>query len=125
MSDKKDYKRSCIGCLGIIIIFSVLVVLCTGNEEPLTPEEQSKKNIDDQFSPSDGMHFMLSYYIEDRLNDPESFEHVKTTYKEEDDHLLVYMEYRATNAFNAKILKAVIARVSKEDGRVLEIVKSE
>lgn len=114
------------GCLVLFVLFIVVVFAISYTPEgpPLTPEEQAQKNISDQFG-FDGMHFRLANLVESSLNDPDSFEHVSTIHEVKEDYILVKMTYRARNGFNALILKSVTAKVNKDNGFVLEIIKEE
>lgn len=43
------------------------------------------------------------------MNDPDSYEHVKTTWsKWNDERLVAYVEVRGRNSFNAKILATYV-----------------
>lgn len=78
-----------------------------------------KEQILKQFSWDDS-HRNLKRWIKENMNDPKSFEHVKTTYTDKGDYLLVYMNYRGKNAFGATVLQTTIAKVDL-DGNVLSI----
>ena len=79
-----------------------------------------KEKILKQFSSWDNSHRNLKRWIKDNMNDPKSFEHVKTTYTDKGDYLLVYMNYRGKNAFGATVLQTTIAKVDL-DGNILSI----
>lgn len=105
----------------IFLVVFMWIGICSvlPDDQPLTPQEE----VASQFSQSDGRHYNLQFYIEDHLNDPDSFEHVKTEYTVKEDHILVRMTYRAKNRFNAKVLESVLAKVDLKTGQVLEIVE--
>jgi hypothetical protein len=92
-------------------------------EEPtkskvLTEEEKEKKRKEQYkscFSPWDGSHLNLKYYIEDNMNDPDSFEHVETVYQDMVSVLIVEMTFRGNNQFGALVKNTVRARVSADD----------
>ncbi len=44
------------------------------------------------------------------LKRPKSFQHVETTYKDNGDHLIVQMTYRAKNAYGGLILQNITAK---------------
>lgn len=116
------FSKGCVGgCLLTIIrsVFLFIVLAVFQEEKELTPQEL----ITNQFSPADGRHYNLQFFVEDHLDNPNSFEHVETRYSVKDDHILVQMKYRASNRFNALILKEVLAKVDLETGHVLEIVE--
>ncbi|MBB1140158.1 hypothetical protein [Myroides sp. WP-1] len=56
------------------------------------------------------------------MNDRKSFEHVETKYTLYDDYVLVMMEFRGKNAYEAMVLNQVRAKVGY-NCEVLEIVK--
>jgi hypothetical protein len=77
----------------------------------LIPEQQHQKEIDRQFS-WDGKHFNLILAVKEQMHDPESFEHINTIYVDHGDYLQVTMQFRGANAFGAKVINTVQARVS-------------
>lgn len=84
----------------------------------LTEEEKEKKRKEQYkscFSPWDGSHLNLKYYIEDNMNDPDSFEHVETVYQDMVSVLIVEMTFRGNNQFGALVKNTVRARVSADD----------
>jgi len=66
--------------------------------------------IDDQFSLWDGSNRYLVDLVKEHLNDPKSFDHAETTYKDMGDYIIVKMTYRAKNAFGGLILQNVTAK---------------
>lgn len=80
-----------------------------------------KKLIEEQFSAWDGSHITLSRFIKENMNDPKSYKHVKTTYWEFDNHLIVQTSFRGTNAFGAVILNTIKAKVGL-DGTIIQII---
>lgn len=73
-----------------------------------------------QFSSWDGSHSALKSYVKDNMNDPSSFDHIKTTYSDKGNYLLVQMKFRGKNSFGAKIIEVVTAKVDLE-GNVLSV----
>lgn len=69
----------------------------------------------------DGAQTELKQLIEKNLHDPSSFEHVETSYRLNQGYAVVVMKYRAKNAFNAKILNSVTAKVSIENCSVIQV----
>jgi hypothetical protein len=85
----------------------------------LTEEEKAKKRKDEYlkcFSSWDGSHTNLKYYIEDNMDDPNSFEHVKTIYYDYPypNHLIVEMTFRGNNQFGALVKNTVKAQTSAD-----------
>lgn len=81
-----------------------------------------KKMIEKQFSAWDGSHIQLERLIKKSMNDPDSYEHVKTVYSDHGNYLIVETTFRGRNAFNALILNTVRAKVAL-DGTVLKILR--
>lgn len=83
---------------------------------------ERKKLIETQFSAWDGSHRNLTKAIKESMNDPDSYEHVETTYTDNGDHLIVLTKFRGKNGFGGTVLNAVKAKVSIE-GDVLKILE--
>jgi RNA polymerase subunit RPABC4/transcription elongation factor Spt4 len=113
------------GCLFVVLFSAVIATYCTVTGEPpkpLTPAEQRKADIEKYFSPWDGSHRTLTKLIKSVMKDPDSYKHVKTTYIDKGDYLIVEQQYRGTNSFGAVIPNTVVAKTSI-DGNILEILK--
>lgn len=83
-----------------------------------------RDKINDQFSEYDGRHYILVSLVKDNMNDPGSFEHVKTdwgNHKEDSNKIVIYMEFRGKNAFGA-LVKNNVTAIADLEGNVLEIV---
>ncbi|WP_028294271.1 hypothetical protein [Oceanobacter kriegii] len=87
------------------------------------PEEQHIQRVKSQFSSWDGSHKNLVTMLKAALNNPDGFEHVKTTYSDQGSNLIIIMDYRATNGFGAPTLHKLAASVDM-DGNVLQILSS-
>lgn len=81
-----------------------------------------KAKIESQFSPFSGAHRGLERYIKQRLNDPDSYDHVETRYFDMGNYLKVFTTYRAKNGFGGLVKTITQAKVSLT-GQVLEIVE--
>lgn len=93
------------------------------NRLTTTPKADTRQEkIEKQFSGWSGAHTNLERYIKDNMNDPDSYEHVETSYKDYNNYILVITKYRGTNKFGAKVLGSTKAKVDI-DGNVLEIVE--
>ncbi len=92
------------------------------------PEQQKENNergerknkIQMQFSAWDGSHSKLKSLVKDGMNDPSSFDHVNTTYEDKGKYILVQMTFRGKNAFGAKVLNSVTAKVDLA-GNILSV----
>jgi hypothetical protein len=90
-----------------------------------TSEEKTvsrKELIEKQFSSWDGSHYKLEAYIKSTMNDPDSYQHIKTVYLDKGDYLLVKTTFRGKNVFNALVIDSVIAMVGL-DGEVWLVPK--
>lgn len=120
--------------LFIFVLLTVFVGWCnSGSDEDIeqpkveikyTPAQRDSlariDSIKSQFSTWDGSHNAIAKLVKNSLHDPGSYKHVQTNYWDMKDHLVIKMKYRANNAFGAKVLQGVYAKVGI-DGRILEI----
>lgn len=83
-----------------------------------------EEKIEDQFSAWDGSHRKLEKYIKENMHDPDSYEHVETRYSDRGDYLYVITTFRGNNAFGGKVKNSVSARVSLDNGDILEILSN-
>lgn len=79
-----------------------------------TPEEKAGR-----FFGFDGESPKLSRYIKKQLNDPESFQHIKTAHKIEGGQLKAFTEFRAKNGFGALVKTYGEAVLDLETGEVI------
>lgn len=97
-------------------------------EEKIEQENRAKfalersKLIEKQFSAWDGSHRNLEKAIKASMNDPASYEHVKTTYTDLGEFLIVKTVFRGKNAFGGTITNTVSAKVGM-DGNVIKILE--
>ena len=87
--------------------------------ERLSAQKQYQAWIKSQFSVWDGANTYLVDLVKKNLNDPKSFDHEETTYKDMGDHLVVKMTYRAKNAFGALILQNVTAKTDYKTNEII------
>jgi hypothetical protein len=91
-------------------------------EEKIAKEQQARavvyeakkarrEKVESQFSSYDGSHHGVERAIKARMNDPDSYEHVQTRFKDMGNYILVYTQFRGKNAFNAKIMNVATAKV--------------
>lgn len=83
-----------------------------------------QSRINEQFSGYDGRHYNLVSTVKDNMNDPGSFEHVKTQYgiyEKDSNKIVLYMEYRGKNAFGA-LVKDNITAIADLNGNILELL---
>ncbi|EAY28940.1 hypothetical protein [Microscilla marina] len=80
-----------------------------------------KKVIEAQFSIWDGSHVKLTKHIKSKMNDPDSFKHVSSSWVDMIKHVKVQTIFRGKNSFGGIVTHTVVAKVSFE-GDVLEII---
>lgn len=112
-----------------IVLFTLLFLLfkCTcgsdsESEIKLTKAEIHKQNIEKLFHPWDGSNIELEKRIKESLNDPESYEHVTTTYVDTGDFLSVKTIFTAKNGFGGVIKQEVVVQQDTL-GNIIKIVK--
>ncbi|MBT6069324.1 hypothetical protein HOG48_06260 [Candidatus Peregrinibacteria bacterium] len=88
----------------------------------IAEKEKRKELIEAQFSAWDGSHIKLTRSIKESMNDPGSYEHVKTSYWNMNGHIVVETTFRGKNAFGGLIMNTIKAKVSLT-GEVLEILE--
>lgn len=104
------------------------------NYQPLSEKEtkemayyMAEKTLSDneklQFRSIDGSNILVVNFVKKLMNDPNSFEHINTTVYKTDDRafLDVVMMYRGKNAFGAKVVNTIKARVSLISNTILSI----
>lgn len=123
--EQKDSKKNISGgCILLIIVMAVIGYFIDNkkeNDKPKTPQEIREEKIKSQFSSWYGYHWKLKELVQLAMHDPDSFEHVKTTYVDKGNYLVVKMIYRGKNVFGGKVVNHVTATVDL-DGNVLEIL---
>jgi len=121
--ENKKIGIGCLGLLGFIVLIVILVSLSGGNSEQpvLTEAEQRVETIEEQFSAWDGSHMELTKNIKASMNDPKSYEHVKTVYEDRGEYLIVETTFRGKNAFGGMVINTVRAKASLS-GEVIEIL---
>ena len=126
MKKKRILKMLKKGCLIMTILLVIGIFFITKcNSEPekvLTKKEIHHENIQKLFSGWDGSHIKLTEKIKKSLNDPESYEHIETSYRDLDSLLIINATFTAKNGFGGRLKQEVIV-VGDTLGNVTEIVK--
>ena len=105
--------------LAIVVVFSLFVLKTCFDE--YNPKPNSK--IENNLSKLDGSYTKFRNYIEENLNDPSSFEHVETRYKDNNDGTAtVWMKYRGKNAFNATLTKIAKCTMDVNTGEFSNVI---
>ena len=136
MENKKNVKWSelnfgakfiviCMLTTAFLFMFIILDTLFGGDKKEVAqaPAKVEKvltraEQIDNQFSPWDGSHIKLTREIKKGMNDPESFDHIETRFKDLGNEIVVQESFRGKNAFGGLVINKVIATVDI-DGNVL------
>jgi PBP1b-binding outer membrane lipoprotein LpoB len=84
----------------ILIAFAIIVTASCSSPAPPVETHQSK--VDKLFSSFDGSHIEFAKLIKNNMNDPESYEHVKTVYWDMIDSVVVKTTVRGNNQYGAK-----------------------
>jgi hypothetical protein len=91
-------------------------------ERKLTKKEIHDKNISMAFNPWDGSHRNLEILIKKSLNDPNSYNHLETTYRDLDSILIITSEFTAKNGFGGTIREGVVVSADTL-GNIIDVVK--
>lgn len=123
-SNPKEVKKGClILAVLLVVIASIAAITCENEpEKPLTKQEIHEQNIQKLFSGWDGSHINLTKKIKESLNDPKSYEHIDTSYRDLDSILIVNTIFTAKNAFGGTVKREVII-ISDTLGNITELVK--
>lgn len=92
------------------------------SKQPITAEEKHENRVAAGFSNWDGSHTALTKWIKESMNDPSSYEHIKTTYIDNGKTLQITAQYRGKNAYGA-LIKAHTQAIADYDGKLIEIIK--
>ncbi len=112
---RKTAKRSVylLIAMSVIGIIAYSYITSSNPTKPLSPEEKAKveyqKWVESQFSAWDGSNKYLVELVKENMNDPKSFEHIETKYKDTSDGLDLYMKFRGKNAFGGLVINEVNA----------------
>jgi hypothetical protein len=114
------------GKVVFILVAFMLIGYFMSGEHSVLPEKDSltlrEKKINKTFSGYDGSHFELNRTIKRSMNDPNSYEHVSTSYSDKGDYLLISTTFRGKNAFGG-VVKNTVSAKSTVDGNIIEIIK--
>lgn len=116
--------------IGIVLLAVIVIAIYYGcsssgsKEVAISPKEQRAKQIEKQFNAWDGSHIKLKEYIKENLNDPDSYENVKTLYFDMDSVIVVNQTYTAKNGFGGRVKGFTKAKVDIE-GNILEIMQAD
>lgn len=107
-----------------VIVWGAYSWIFSGDDVPAvpkTPAELRQERLESGFSAWDGSHRALTKLVKASMNNPDSYEHVETRYRDEGDTLFLQTRFRGTNAFGGVVTQTVTARADL-DGAILEIL---
>ena len=116
-----------IGSVAMLFVVYSVYNFATKFGESLADSKQVAKvetrldKIEKQFSALSGAHRRLEIKVKKSMNDPSSYKHIKTTYRDEGDSLTIRTLFRGKNGFGALVQSSVTARVDLE-GNILKII---
>jgi hypothetical protein len=94
------------GCGFLVFLFFLLCAWAVWwSSTSLPPSRSEPRN--NLFSVEDGSHPETVRLIKAKMNDPNSFEHVETRYRDKGKYLIVVCEFRGKNAFGGVITQKV------------------
>lgn len=124
----KKFVKFCF--ISTFILFIIAGIGSCGNQE--TKKEVVKEEIkptrqqqvESLFSKWDGSNIDLELYVKDHMNDPDSFKHIETRFKDLGDYIMVSMEFTGKNAFGGTVRNKVYAKMNI-DGSIIEVKQAE
>lgn len=120
---KQNLFRHCLSILTVCLF--IFIAYGSEDESKLnsdgSPKTERQNQIESQFSSWDGSHINLTKYIKNSMNDPDSYEHVETTFTDLGDHILVLTTFRGKNAFGGVVTNYIKAEVDI-NGNVTKIL---
>jgi len=102
-----------------IVVIALFFIVPEKKDEP--KKISRKEIIEKSFSAWDGAHIKLKEYVKENMNDPESFEALKTNYWDHDSNIVVKMEFTGKNAYGGKVRQTVMAACNI-DGNIEKII---
>lgn len=82
---------------------------------------------EEQFGVWNGAHFALERFIKMNMNDPDSYEHDKTTYRivatDTERYAVISTTFRGKNGFGGTVRNTVVAKTNIDTGDIIEILE--
>lgn len=85
-------------------------------------KKEREKIVEEQFNKLDGSHRALTLLIKKNMNDPDSYEHVSTQFRDDNQDIFVVTKFRGKNSFGGKVINTVAAKVDF-NGNVIKIIE--
>lgn len=114
------------GCAVLVIaaaILATIVIMVVGDSPPAPTKpaaELREERIKKAFSAWDGSHRNLEAWVKEAMNDPASYEHIGTSYREKGDTVFVMLQFRGKNAFGG-VVKNTATCYTDLDGNILGV----
>lgn len=106
---------------GIIVVLAISIIwfgstrdTAKSSKWPYTQEEESKRRaeiIDKCFSAWDGSNIELTKFIKESMNDPDSYEHIQTTYQDINNEIIIHTIFRGKNAYGGVVKQSISATI--------------
>lgn len=117
----ESVTRNGCGCLAFVFfVFCGLVIWWGATRKPSSEPWTREDRIQRMFSSWDGAHPGIVSQIKAKMNDPDSFEHVETSYTDLGDSLIVVCQFRGKNAFGGVLTQRVRVEM-KLNGQILNM----
>ena len=123
---QKKNKDKNVSFLTVVIVLGSLfygINWLANNAGPrITAEQIEQERIEKAFNSWDGSHINLTRQIKESMHDPDSFEHVKTTYsKAGNGNLIVFNEFRGKNTLGVMVTNTAKAEADLA-GNILKML---
>lgn len=124
----KKRRRGAVGgwvvAIGIFVAVNLGVVYIGAERRAIdspisaTVTSDRETTVRSNFSAWDGSHPLLEAYIKDRMNDPSSYEHIETRFRDDGDTILLMSRIRERNEFGTVVLRGIKARADEKTGEI-------
>ena len=124
LEKRKRINKFAVPFMIISVLFLIIVLIIPSDDAKDEKLEQPKytqaqldsikhhNHVFSQFDPNSGIHYKSAIAIQDKMNDPESFVHVETTYKDlAENGLMVFTKFRGKNGFGGVVTQTYVTRV--------------
>ena len=108
--------------IGFLIFMFMGIFSSTNDNATSSNDNTLPTQIEEQFSPWDGSHRGLEKLIIESLNDPDSYEHIESSFAKDGDTIRVKTSYRARNGYGGMVTAYVLARYTNS-GEIVEILE--
>lgn len=132
IKDKKESFYSCVSQMAFTksqsIPLSIVMGWCKNDYHQGTLSQYTNfDSFEKGFSSWDGSYRELEKLVKHRMNDPKSYEHIRTTYRFELNSqkpaiAIIKTEFRGKNQFGSIALDQVMASIDVKTGAVIELM---